>query len=333
MVLVSALLKGERHDRNSAAALLRVKPAAAARQLHVLSKLPGAAWEQRGRLRVLRLDKEALREPPSLAEVISACFGASLGRLFSGTTYEPGMRRALDFVLEQSRHYARFRAIDRKFLFIRQGGESSFPEAQPQLDELLDALLNHYRVRLKYRSSRGDVRDIRVEPLSLAIYEHQLYLIGKELNGELHIYRFSRIAKVIPEKQAVFVYPDKAGYDPDQVFKNSFGIFLNKEYELATVEVRVSGYLTTFVETHRYHPSQQRIVNPDGSVQLILQVQICPEVERWILGLGDDVEVLGPPSLRAKIAARLKRAHRRYERATPKRERVRRVGVRRTRKR
>ena len=47
-------------------------------------------------------------------------------------------------------------------------------------------------------------------------------------------------------------------------------------------------------------------------MELSLEVAVNAELERWILGWGDQMEVLEPPTLRAKIAARLQRAAARH---------------------
>src|SRR5205814_9302886 len=59
------------------------------------------------------------------------------------------------------------------------------------------------------------------------------------------------------------------------------------------------------VRERRWHASQKLTTAPDGTVLLDLAVGGPEEVERWVLGFGPYAEVLGPSTLRARVASRL----------------------------
>src|SRR5262249_62084661 len=69
----------------------------------------------------------------------------------------------------------------------------------------------------------GSPPKVPIEPLSLAVYDHQLYVIGRPRGGAPHPYRFSRI-DAAETTGATFQSPDKDSYDPERVFADSFGI-------------------------------------------------------------------------------------------------------------
>lgn len=52
---------------------------------------------------------------------------------------------------------------------------------------------------------------------------------------------------------------------------------------------------------------------PDGRLRITAGVLLTQQLEWWLLGFGDAVEVLAPPALRARMAARLREAARRYD--------------------
>ncbi|MBL8474291.1 MAG: WYL domain-containing protein, partial [Rhodocyclaceae bacterium] len=52
---------------------------------------------------------------------------------------------------------------------------------------------------------------------------------------------------------------------------------------------------------------------PDGRLRITAGVLLTQQLEWWLLGFGDAVEVLAPPALRAHMAARLREAARRYD--------------------
>ena len=300
--LIADLMAGKTHDRNSVAKKLGIQPAAADRQLKAIERLPGVKVVKEGRRRTLRFDQTAITEAPSLAVLIGACFGASLGPLFEGTTYQKALSDARDHLLRHSRRRGNFRDVERKFIFLSQGGEVSLPEKDAQLEELICALLDQQPVRFEYEDFTGALSPRCVEPLSLAVYKHQLYLIGRERQGALRSFRFSRIRNAEADESA-FSYPSKAEYDPEQVFAQSFGIFVKEDQSVEHVELKLDSRWAAHVKSHRWHRSQ-RATFPRGEVHIHLDVCICPEVEAWVLSFGEDAEVLRPQSLRDRIAKR-----------------------------
>jgi predicted DNA-binding transcriptional regulator YafY len=311
VLLIADLLAGKTHDRNSAAEKLGIQPAAADRQLRAIARLPGVNIVKQGRRRTFRLDQAALTEPPSLATLIGACFGASLSPLFEGTTYQKALSEARDHLLRQSRRQrGAFRDVERKFVFLSQGGEISLPEKDAQLEELIAAVLDQTPVSFHYEDFTSTVRSRRVDPLSLAVYKHQLYLIGRERDGSLRSFRFSRIRT--PEAEGrPFKYPSKAEYDPDQVFAQSFGIFVKEDQVVERVELKLAPRWAAHVKSHRWHRSQRATVS-GNDVRIHLNVRICPEVEAWVLGFGEEAEVLQPQWLRERISKRAEALYRQY---------------------
>jgi hypothetical protein len=72
-------------------------------------------------------------------------------------------------------------------------------------------------------TSSGSLQHLRLEPLSIVVHDHQLYVVGRDHQGGLHPHRFSRISSVDVLDDS-FQYPGRTEYDPDQVFRDSFGI-------------------------------------------------------------------------------------------------------------
>ena len=153
-------------------------------------------------------------------------------------------------------------------------------------------------------------QSLRIEPLSLAVYDHQLYVIGRPRSGAAHPYRFSRI-EAAEAAGGTFQYPDKDRYDPERVFADSFGIFVDAKYPVQHVEVSLAPRWGTYVRSHRWHRSQESFVR-GGRVHVRMRVRICPEVIHWLLGFGADVQIVAPVALRdriARVAARMAKMH------------------------
>lgn len=234
---------------------------------------------------------------------VAACFGASLASLFEGTNYETGMREAVRYVMQRARRGKQFQHIERKFIFVRQGGEPSLRERSGEFDDLVEALIYHHPIRFAYSSPSRGMSDKLVEALSIAVYDHQLYIVARDEKKRIAMYRFSRTANLTVDDDAVFAYPSLAEYDPHEFFAGSFGVFVGPDLLTERVIIRLRGMWASYALSHRWHRSQQ--VRPSAdSTEVELQVPVCPEVEAWLLGLGEFVEVVEPVSLRERIAAR-----------------------------
>jgi predicted DNA-binding transcriptional regulator YafY len=302
--VVRALIERAPQDRNSIATIAGVEVAGADRILKALHQFVPQFEVSETRPRTIKFNQELAGPPPQLSHAIAACFGASLAALFKGTDYERGMEGALQYVLKGYPRKALFKDINRKFVFVRRGGELSLPEKKEELEELIDAVLRHRVTRIRYEHGYGSEHQVTIWPLSLAVYDHQLYVIGRSKQRSAYPYRFARIKEAEAGPPNGFEYPLKAQYDPDQVFRDSFGVFISDDHPIEDIAIRVSPLWARIAKSHRWHDSQQ-VDDEKAGVQSVikLRVRVCPEVVSWILGLGSHAEVLKPAWLRVRIAS------------------------------
>jgi len=312
--LIALLLSGRDLTRSEATSLLGVRVAAVDRQLEAIGRhVPLVRERRKGQVHV-RIDRSKITggaERVPIATMIAACVGASLAKLFEGTTYEKGMHDLVQYVSREAVHPERFQDSRRQFVFLVRGGEKALPEKEDVLEEVVDALQRRRGLQLRYRDFVGARKSVRIEPLSLAVYDHQLYVIGRPRGGPTHAYRFSRI-ETAEAVGGTFPYPDKDSYDPERVFADSFGIIVDDKYPIEQIEMSLAPRWASFVRSHRWHRSQESFVR-SGRVHVRLRVRVCPELVSWILGFGPEARVIGPPRLKRQIgrlAQRMARTHR-----------------------
>lgn len=321
--LIAALLAGRELSRADVAKLLGLGLAAADRHLDAVERhLPLVRTRNRGRA-VVRLDASkrlvSPRSPP-LGTVIAACLGGSLSRLFQGTTYEAGMMAVVRHLVDAARDSDAFQHARRQFVFVARGGERALPESAGILDDLLEGVLRGRAVRVRYVGFEGDARYENVQPLSIAVYEHQLYLLARGASGHVKPFRFSRIraVRLLPSR---FEYPDKDSYEPDDLFADSLGVFVDPKYPIERVEIRLNARWAHYVRTHRWHRSQ-RTWSEQGRIHLELRLRLCPELTAWVLSFGPDADVVSPPQLRKKIGSLAKQLAAHYARDGNERHRL-----------
>lgn len=313
--LVRALLEGKTLDRRSAARLLNTREAAADAHLNAIAEIvPGVVETKVKHQRTLQLNLDAAVAPPSRSLAAAACLGGSLAHLFRGSSYETLLAQTLDHIVGRAKKQVDFKEARRKFIFVTRGGEIALPERQGIFDDLVEAVLVQKHVELTYSNFDGERKKKIVAPWSIAIYDHQIYLLGSVEAAGLAAFRLSRIhsARTLSNR---FDYPPRATFDPDVVFSHTFGIFVRGDDPIEDVVIRLDKRWSTYARTHRWHTSQVVRDEADG-IYLKLHVRSCPELETFVLGFGDDAEVLGPARLRDRIAERVRIAADRYTRET-----------------
>ena len=288
--------------RRSIAELRGLQPSGADRLIPQLCKFPGVEKKRIGREVTLVFNADAAQPAPSDSALVAACLGTSLSRVFDGSAYEQAMKDALAYVLKKSKEQRGFSNVDRKFFFVPQGGEIALPEKSAVLDDLIRAVLDAREVTLDYQHFDGRQEGVTIKPLTIAIYDHQVYVIGRRPSHPAYPYRLARIQAVSVGKK--FSYPSRASYDPDQVFRQSLGIFITDNCKVHKITLRLDPVLAVHARTHRWHPSQRTEEQADGGHLLYLEVRVCPELEMFILGLGERAEVVKPKFLRKRIARR-----------------------------
>jgi predicted DNA-binding transcriptional regulator YafY len=96
----------------------------------------------------------------------------------------------------------------------------------------------------------------------------------------------------------------------DEHLGSGYGIFAGKDVEWA--KLRFSAEAARWVSAQAWHPKQRARTEKDGSYVLEIPYANDRELLMEILKFGADVEVLGPTSLRERVAAALGEALTRY---------------------
>lgn len=312
--LAALLAAGETLDRKRVAKTLGISQANADRHLLALRKCMQVEVTS-GRDGITRIRAPAsAQKRVGTSTIVAACFGASLAQLFEGTPFEQHMHEVVGHILGGIRDVPKFQDRDRQFLFISRGGERALRRDRGALlSEVVDAVLERRRLRVSYKNFRGESKKLYVKPLSIALHQHQLYLLG-HTETRLENIRFSRITAVLALEER-FEYPNLDQYDPRAVFRNSVGIFIHdddvRDIAVQRVKIRLHPRWASYVATHRWHESQRHTVDERG-VLLELTVRTCPELVALVLGFGGEAEVLEPASLRKLIAEQVTEMAARY---------------------
>ncbi len=150
----------------------------------------------------------------------------------------------------------------------------------------------------------------RVHPYLLepSMQTHSLYLIGyDEGRKAIRTFKVERILDVAITPQ-VFTPPNA------DILASSLRLAWDiiSDQAAVSVDLRFIPSVAARVAETVWHHSQTHEPEPDGSLRWRATVAGTKEIRLWILGWGDEVEVLGPTNLRDDIAATHARAAKRY---------------------
>jgi predicted DNA-binding transcriptional regulator YafY len=153
----------------------------------------------------------------------------------------------------------------------------------------------HYLEQYAQESIDCTVDIYFIEP---SILGHSNYIIGfcHEMK-KVYAFKESNINGDIIVTQNIYEIPKD--YSAANFLGSQWDVHLNKELE--TIKLRFSSKVSKRVKETTWHPSQTTELKPDGSLIMTLRVRDFDYFGAWILGWGDNVEVLEPETLRNLI--------------------------------
>lgn len=177
------------------------------------------------------------------------------------------------------------------------------PSGQRWLTLLMDAMTDNQTVRILYRKyTREEAESLHVHPYAVKEFHRRWYLVGwcEERQAE-RVYGLDRILDMVPTQER-FRMPE--GYDVDEVFAESLGIYLPEGRKAENILFRATEKEARYLRDLPLHFSQTELETDLFQIRLIVTDDLVMEFCR----LGDRVEVLAPASLRDRIARELVRA-------------------------
>ncbi len=183
-------------------------------------------------------------------------------------------------------------------------------------DFISQATLHSREVEFNYRKledSKPGKR--RVQPYHIACVNQLWYLFAFDIDRkEMRTFAVPRIRGPLKRGRA---FSKPKNFSLADHLMNSFGVF-SSSGEPQEIILDFSPFAARLVSERSWHPSQTLQPHHDGSLTLTLELGSLEEIERWILGWGEHVQVLAPDTLRDRIHQRhLQAATQYHTKATP----------------
>lgn len=169
---------------------------------------------------------------------------------------------------------------------------------------LIDALKKRHAVRIDYESlTEWERITTTLHPYTLMFSQHSWYVFGwSSLHSEVRNFNLVRIATITP---LVERYSIPREFDVDRHLGNAWQLIRDTDRD-SHVVLRFKSLVARNVAEVNWHKTQQTRFLPDGSLDFRVTVSGLSEISWWILGYGDQVEVLKPLRLRQIVAQRAK---------------------------
>jgi predicted DNA-binding transcriptional regulator YafY len=172
------------------------------------------------------------------------------------------------------------------------------------LEEVIRALAQHSALRVLYSNAGGVRGEAMIHPQALVQRGPIPYLFAlkNEEDEPVRMYALHRMIRA----EAIAMTPARAavGFDLDRAIADGRVDF--SRGELIDLDLRVRGYLAQLLSVCPLSKGQQIEDEPEGSAFLLrvrARVPSSGQLLRWLLGGGDNLEVIAPPELRECVAA------------------------------
>ena len=315
--LLHALMQGRALTAPEAAKHLAFQPPAVRRHLHALTDV------LRGRV-VADKDGKSMRYrfvwPRDQQSDVATALALELARTALVSLRGSAIDAKLAELVEE--HQARADATHAppdlaRVLFPRTRAQHARGMDADAVDQLVRAIVDRRLVAFDYAHFGGKRAHVVIEPWTLVPSDEGLFCYGRcvdsEVTAHLDTRRLFKVARMhkVRRHAATFVYPPADVYQPADVFRHCFGVFLPEDAELPEVIVlHLHPRWAAFLQHEPLHPSQTPpLTLPDGRIRVEMQVYPTLDVERWLRGLGTEVDVVAPSGLRARVHGERGRHH------------------------
>ena len=180
----------------------------------------------------------------------------------------------------------------------RAAAQAPIRELDKTFAQLQKTIEKKQKVSIRYHSL-FDGRDIELElcPYHLLYNQRAWYVVG--LSGMHNSVRTFKLARIRQLKTLSQHFVDDGNFDLSEYLGRAWSMI--PEGRIYNVKLRFLPKVAENVAEVWWHSTQKVTRNGDGSVIVEFRVDGLGEITWWILGYGDQVQVLRPKRLRQKI--------------------------------
>lgn len=192
------------------------------------------------------------------------------------------------------RHYCN---TSLKNISTRSAAQAPTGQLDKTFAQLQQAIVKKREMHLTYHSLFEDsIIELTLYPYHLMYHHRAWYVIGhSSLHKSIRTFKLNRI-KSLQTLNKCFL--NNQPFDLDEYLGKAWSMI--PEGRLYNIKLRFLPKVAHNVTEVHWHSTQQVTRNPDGSATMEFRVDGLGEISWWILGYGDQVQILAPKALRTK---------------------------------
>jgi len=187
-----------------------------------------------------------------------------------------------------------------KSISTRAGAQAPMNLLDERFAQLQNAIAKKQKVLINYHSLfEKKAIGLELSPYHFLYNQRAWYVLGfSSTHKSIRTFKLNRIADLkMMEKR--FIDGDK--FDLEEYLGNAWSMI--PEGKIYNIELRFRPKVAKNVAEVQWHSTQKVSHNGDGSVTVEFRVDGLGEIIWWILGYGDQVQVIAPKVLRKKVVA------------------------------
>ena len=186
------------------------------------------------------------------------------------------------------------------------------PSGQKWLVSVMQSMLDNTEMELHYRKYMSEDEEVRhIRPYAVKEFAKRWYIVAySEEASALRVYAMDRILALKPTGEK-FKMPK--GFQVDDLFESSYGIYLPEGEEPVLVKLRTTLREAAYLQDLPLHPSQVFLGSEGDFCLFALRVIPNPNCIMELVKHGGRLEILEPESLREQVKQELRNALKLYE--------------------
>jgi predicted DNA-binding transcriptional regulator YafY len=245
--------------------------------------------------------------------IVSLYFGTALMNFLNETIVKDSIEEISQNLKQKLTREQKkvLRSLPKK-IYSTSFGLKKYNKYDDVIDAIIWALFAERKFEMKYKSLRKS-GVYTISPYTLVSHREALYVAGfSDEHGEMRIFSVDRI-KGIRKLTDKFEYP--SNYDPEAIFKKSFGIFVGHDVKGIKIEIEFNECVHDYVSHRKWINGQITTPVKDGKFRMKAEVSDLFEISHWVLGLGQEARVIRPKKLLDWITTEIKTMQRLYRKS------------------
>ncbi len=164
--------------------------------------------------------------------------------------------------------------------------------------QLQQAIVKKRKVNIRYHSLfEGTIIDVELRPYHLLYNNRAWYVLGRSsLHKSVRTFKLNRIRELTTTEKC---FVDGENFDVYDYLGRAWSMI--PEGQIYNIKLRFLPKVANNVAEVQWHSTQKVVRNSDGSATVEFRVDGIREITWWILGYGNQVQVLAPKALRKKV--------------------------------